>query len=251
MRLGVIADIHGNLPALEAVLADLATQRVDHVVDLGDRVSGPLWPRETLDRLVELGIPGVRGNHDRLAGSTSRDGLGLSDSHAFDALDAPRRQSLADLPVRLTVLPGIEAFHATPDHDERYLLDDMREGRLVRAAPGTIKARLGATDARIILCGHSHRAELIQLPGGPLILNPGSVGCPAYDDPSGQPHVSEAGSAHARYAILELVDSLSVPKVEFRALAYDWEKAAQRAEANGRAEWAFALRHGLMPAAKA
>lgn len=251
MRLGVIADIHGNLPALEAVLADLAEQKVDRIVDLGDRVSGPLWPRETLEKLVALGIPGVRGNHDRLAGSSSREGLGLSDAYAFDQLGTAQRASLASLPFRMVVSRGIEAFHATPAHDERYLLDDIAEGRLMRAKTDKIARRLGQTEARIILCGHSHRAELLQLPGGPLIINPGSVGCPAYDDPSGRPHVSEAGTPHARFAILDWDGSAASPTVTFRAIAYDWETAARRAEANGRSDWAHALRTGLMPAIKA
>lgn len=251
MRLGVIADIHGNLLALEAVLADLAIQGVDRIVDLGDRVSGPLWPRETFELLERRGIPGVRGNHDRLAGSTSRDGLGLSDSFAFDALDAERRTRLTALPFRLNLLPGIEAFHATPENDERYLLDEIRDGRLIRADSARIAARIGKTEARIVLCGHSHRADLVQIPDGPLVVNPGSVGCPAYNDPTGQPHISEAGSPHARYGILDLGESQSMPRVEFRAIAYDFEAAARRAEANNRAEWAFALRTGFMPAPKA
>jgi predicted phosphodiesterase len=246
MRLGVIADIHGNLPALEAVLADIAQQRVDHIVDLGDRVSGPLWPRETLELLERRGIPGPRGNHDRLAGSLTNEGLGPSDAHAFAALSTAQRRSLAELPFRMSVLPGIEAFHATPAHDERYLLDEIREGRLMRADLGRIARRLGSTEARIVLCGHSHRQELVQLPGGPLIINPGSVGCPAYHDPTGRPHVSEAGSPHARFAILDLGASSGLPKVEFRAISYDFEHAARQAEKNNRPDWAHALRTGTM-----
>ena len=66
MRIAVIADIHGNILALEAVLADLARRGgADRVVNLGDCVSGPLWPRETMERLEALGWPTVRGNHDR------------------------------------------------------------------------------------------------------------------------------------------------------------------------------------------
>ncbi len=110
----MIADIHGNLPRSGGVFADLARQNIDRIVDLGDRVSGPLWPRETFELLERRGIPGVRGNHDRLAGSAARDGLGRSDSFAFDALDAKQREGLACLPFRMSVAPGIEAFHATP-----------------------------------------------------------------------------------------------------------------------------------------
>lgn len=251
MRIAVLADIHGNLAALEAVLGDIGAQRIDRIVDLGDRVSGPLWPGETLERLVALRIPAVRGNHDRQVGASAREGLGLSDAFAFDALDAAQRQSLANLPFRMDVLPGITALHATPENDERYLLDDIRDGQLLRAPVAKIVRRVGATDARIILCGHSHRADLVQLPDGPLILNPGSVGCPAYVDSSGRPHVSEAGSPHARYAILQPDGSPGRGTVEFRAIAYDWPMAARRAEANGRPDWAFALRTGFMPRSKA
>ena len=66
MRIAVLADIHGNLLALEAVLADVAARGgADILVDLGDRVSGPLWPAQTLARLSDLPIVAVRGNHDR------------------------------------------------------------------------------------------------------------------------------------------------------------------------------------------
>ena len=65
MRLAVISDIHGNLLALEAVLADIEARGVDAIVNLGDCVTSPLWPKETFDRLGELALPTVRGNHDR------------------------------------------------------------------------------------------------------------------------------------------------------------------------------------------
>ena len=65
MSIAVIADIYGNLLALEAVLADLKSRGVDLIVYLGDCASGPLWPRETMQRLARLGALTVRGNHDR------------------------------------------------------------------------------------------------------------------------------------------------------------------------------------------
>jgi len=62
-------------------------------------------------------------------------------------------------------------------------------------------------------------AHLIQLPDGPLILNPGSVGCPSYDDPGAEPHVSEGGSPHARYAVLDITkDQVSADMI---AITYD------------------------------
>lgn len=65
MRLAVIADVHGNLIALETVLADIARRGSDLIVNLGDCVTSPLWPRETYELLEDRAMPTVRGNHDR------------------------------------------------------------------------------------------------------------------------------------------------------------------------------------------
>jgi hypothetical protein len=65
--MAVLSDIHGNLPALLAVLAQIDAEGITHVVNLGDIVSGPLWPRETAGRLMALGWPTIAGNHERQA----------------------------------------------------------------------------------------------------------------------------------------------------------------------------------------
>ena len=248
MRMAIISDIHGNILALEAVLADLERKRIDLIVDLGDCVSGPLWPKETFDRLKALGAPTVRGNHDRLVGEGNRAELGPTDAVAYDALTAADRAHLAALPFRREFVPGIVGFHATPGHDDRYVLDEIVEGRLVRASLEKITRRLGPPPAGIVLMGHSHRPDMLRLADGTLLINPGSVGDPGYEDTTGQRHCSEAGTPHARYAILDLADS-ALPDVTFRAVPYDFERAAQRAETLGRVEWAHALRTGFMPRA--
>ena len=90
----------------------------------------------------------------------------------------------------------------------------------------------------VILCGHSHRQSLTQMPGGPLIINPGSVGCPVFAD---IPHANciEPRSPHARYAILTHHGRRW--SAEFVALEYDWDQAAVRARDNGFAHWVEAL----------
>ena len=121
----------------------------------------------------------------------------------------------------------------------------MTSGVLVRASMEKIVRRLGPVAEKLVLLGHSHRPDLVRLPGGTIVMNPGSVGCPAYFDPTGQAHVSEAGAPHARYALVDAVDG-SDPSVMFLALAFDYEAAARRAEANSRPDWAHALRTGFM-----
>ena len=241
MRLAVVADIHGNLAALEAVLADMAGRRIDATIDLGDCVSGPLWPRETLDALRRLSWPTVRGNHDRAVATRPPAHLGRTDAFAHAALDADAHAYLAALPVRLTLGDDIVAFHARPDDDEAYLLEDVADGRLVPARPATIAARLAGLSARLILCAHSHRPGLVRLADGRTAVNPGSVGCPAYDDPTPPTHVSETGNPCARYAIVETGDSFAM---EFIALDYDHAAAVRRALAAGRPDWAHALATG-------
>jgi predicted phosphodiesterase len=248
MRIAVLADIHGNLPALDAVLADAAAFAPDLMVDLGDCVSGPLWPRETFARLAALKLPTVRGNHDRQVAGSAPEAMGPSDRYAHDQLGLDERRRLAALPFEMEFAPGVRGFHATPAHDDRYVLDAIADGRLMRARPEKIAERLQGLDARVILCGHSHRPDLVRLADGRVIINPGSVGDPAYHDPTGQPHVSEAGSPHARYAVIDLTSG-GVASATFRALAYDHEAAALRAESNGRTDWAHALRTGFMPTA--
>ncbi len=221
MRIAVIADIHGNLPALEAVRIDIARRHVDRTINLGDCVSGPLWPREVCDLLMAADDLTIRGNHDRWVSGPDLTSTGASDRYAYSQLNQGYRSWLAALPTSANAEHGILACHGTPTSDNRYLVEEVSDGRLVRASLAAIKERLGAVQARVVLCGHSHQGHFIQLPDGPTILNPGSVGCPSYDDPSNDPHVSESCSAHARYAVLDInEDQVSADMI---AITYDWK----------------------------
>jgi predicted phosphodiesterase len=245
MRIAVVADIHGNAPALEAVHADIARRGVERIVNLGDCVSGPLWPRETIEALIAAQWPTVRGNHDRWVAERSLESLGPSDVYAHHALDRSQRIWLGDLPAQLDLGGGLTAFHARAGDDTAYLLEDVEGGRMLRAPCESIADRLAGVGGRIMLCGHSHLPAALRLPDGRWVVNPGSVGCPAYADPDPPAHVSESGAPSARYAVLEL-DGDRVA-VDLIALAYDHDAAAHRAEANGRPDWAHALRTGFMP----
>ena len=95
-----------------------------------------------------------------------------------------------------------------------------------------------------MLCAHSHLPRLTQVTGELMVLNPGSVGCPGYADPTPPAHVSEAGSPHARYAML--VRDKGHWIAEHIAVDYDWDAASRRAADNGREEWARALATGFV-----
>ena len=241
-RIALIADIHGNLPALEAVLADISGRGVDAIVNLGDHVSGPLWPRETAALLMQHDWPTVAGNHDRMVVGDDPASHGPSDQYAYERLDDEQRTWLTRLPVTAGLDDGrVLLCHGVPDDDRRYLLETPEHGRLRLARPGEIARRLGDVSARVIVCGHSHVPRVVHHDGR-LLVNPGSVGLPAYVHDGRHAHVSETGSPLARYGLLEL--GVDGDRVDLVTVAYDHAAAAARADANGRPDWALALRSG-------
>ncbi len=243
MRLAVISDVHGNLLALEAVLADITTRGVDDIVNLGDWVAGPLWPRETFELLAELGIRSVRGNHDRWAIDRPDDQMPPAGRFARDALDPIQRETLHALPATID-MGDILACHGTPADDMQNLLEEPADGRLGPAPREAVAARLGAEASRqVVLCGYSHRQALVTGPNGCMIVNPGSVGCPAFAD---LPVAAswEHRSPHARYAVLTKRNGRW--GADLIALEYDWDKAAQRAADLGWPKWAAMLATGAV-----
>ena len=247
ITLAIISDIHGNLPALEAVHADIAARGISAVVNLGDHVSGPLWPRETAAWLMQHDWPSIPGNHDRVVVHDDVATLGPSDRFARDQVTPDQLAWLAAMPPTMScaVAESLSIFlcHGIPTDDRIYLLETPENGRLRLATPEQVAKRLGPVRAPVIVCGHSHIARASQHDGC-LIVNPGSVGLPAYNHTGTHAHVSETGSPLARYAMLEWTTPASAPRVSFIALEYDSEAAARRADERGRPDWSVALRTG-------
>jgi predicted phosphodiesterase len=236
MRIAAISDIHGNLPALEAVLDDIARRGPDVIVALGDLLAGPLWPRETADRLMALGCPTIRGNHERQTWQCEERPGEPSDQFTFDAITREQLAWTMELPPTVRLANDVFACHGTPDDDLTYLLEDPTTGTATLRGEDEIRRDCGALRVGLLLCGHSHVPRLVQLNDGPTIVNPGAVGIPAFSARHPVPHVHELGSPHARYALIERADRGW--QVEFRAIAYEWQRAVQRALDNGRADFA-------------
>ena len=255
MKFAIISDIHGNLLALQAVLTDIARQGADQTVNLGDILSGPLQPAETADLLMAQDFPTIRGNHERQllalrAQSAAQIDPATSDGYAATQVSLAHVAWLAALPVSMALNSDVWLCHGTPDSDLQYWLEtvmpgfEQGEGPGVRpATPAEVAGRLGSATHPVVLCGHTHVPRLVQS-GGVLIVNPGSVGLPAYDDAHPYPHVIENGAPHARYAMLE--KTRQGWQVDLRAVPYDHQAQALVAARNQRADWAHALATGYM-----
>lgn len=235
MRIAVLADAHGNLLALQAMLADLHTASPDLVVNLGDLATGPFDPAGSADAQVALGCPTVAGNHER----NLLEGDDKSSSVAFARpfLSAAHLRWIASLPVTLRLADGdVFACHGSPaGGDLDYLLEDVSTGRPVLASDDAIRPRVhGIGPATLVLCGHTHMPRVVQF-GRVLIVNPGSIGMPAYTDDGAVPHAIETGAPHARYAVVTRGPG-GIWSAELRAVAYDWDRAAQQAATNGRSK---------------
>jgi predicted phosphodiesterase len=260
MKLAVLSDIHGNLLALQAVLADIQRERVDAVVNLGDILSGPLLPAQTADFLMAQGFPTIAGNHERqLLQLKDRDRP--LDPFTSDGFTAARLQDhhwswLRGLPPTHWIADDVLLVHGTPTTDLQYWLETVtpdfaQHGSSgMRAASASEVAQRAGSDtdlhrATLGLCGHSHVPRVVQA-GEMLVVNPGSVGLQAYDDDRPRRHRSELGSPHARYAIVQR--DTQGWSARLCSVPYDWHAMQRLALANGRPDWAHALATGRMPA---
>lgn len=205
--LAVLYDIHGNLPALEAVLDDARDAQVDRFVLGGDYTAFGAWPIETLARLDDLEpATWIRGNWDRWLSSDDAPDMpadptvqGAGD-HARSAMDGAVLARLGGLPATVTI-EDILFCHASPGSDT--------EGFSCEEHELDADARLmdGVTE-ELVVCGHTH-VQFDRHADGLRLVNPGSVGLPLDGDP------------RAGYALIASPDD-----IELRRVAYDEDSAA-------------------------
>lgn len=244
LRFAVLSDIHGNLWALTAVLEDAGRRGIDRFVNLGDVLYSPLKPLETYQLLNTIDAITIQGNQDRDIYEADHARIAYNPTLAYvvaELGDEPI-EWLRSLPKTATVDEDVFACHGTPDSDLVYLLDDVSDGFSRVRDEREIVSLLGRIDSPLILCGHTHIARVVRLSSGQLVVNPGSVGLPAYDDEAPNYHRMQNYSPLASYAIIEnrqgdwLVEHLKVP--------YDFHSAAEKARRQGREDWACWIESG-------
>jgi len=234
-RVAALYDIHGNLPALEAVLRDVRAADVDAVVIGGDVVPGPM-PRECLAAIAALDVPvhAISGNGERGVVTLRADGTvdGVPEQAVgamrwvARVLAVPEIERLSGWPatrrLRIDGLGDVLFCHATPESDTDIVTKLTPAERIL-----TVFENAGAP---IVVCGHTHM-QFDRLVGGTRVVNAGSVGMPF-------------GEPGAYWLLLN-------PDIELRRTAYDLEAAATRIRASTYPQAAsFAEQHVLAPPAE-
>jgi predicted phosphodiesterase len=167
LRVAVLADVHGNLPALEAVLVDIEREGFDTIVSLGDLVSGPR-PVECLERVAALDPVWVIGNADRYAADPPEDAW-PADLHAHEQLSPEQRAELLAWPLTAE-LDGVLYCHGTPRSDEEVVTK--------LTPPERLAGILVDVAAPLVVGGHTHHQFTL-----PRWVNAGSIGMPYEDQP--------------------------------------------------------------------
>jgi putative phosphoesterase len=241
MALAVFSDIHGNLPALEAVLADIRRRPLDPVYCLGDLVGYAPFPNEVTARIRAAGIPTIMGNYDDGVGF-DREECGCAYRETGERMRG--QQSLEWTKARVT--PDNKAFlrtlvpeirmdvggrrlllvHGSPRKMNEYLFEDRPISSFQRLA--------ASSKADVIVFGHTHR-PYVKLVDRVWFVNVGSVGKP------------KDGNWHACYAV---VDATAEPPASFVRVPYDIETVARAIRASELPhEFAADLESGGAPSA--
>ncbi len=190
MRIAIVSDIHANLAALEAALADIGRRKADRVIVAGDLVGDGRQPAEVVALLRRLGFPALRGNVDRKVAEAAalsakaRNELATMRKTAellwtAGQLDRAGLDWLAGLPATLTVRVGgsrLLVVHGSPLADTDSIYPSL--------TPRALAAKLGAARPDVLACGHSH-VPFARRIAGVTVVNAGSVGRPVDGDPRG------------------------------------------------------------------
>ncbi|MDX1995651.1 MAG: metallophosphoesterase family protein [bacterium] len=222
--LTIFGDIHGNLPALEAVFQDMDARGLANLYCLGDLVGYGTFPNEVIARIRERSIPTLMGNYDQGVGNSSDDcgcayktesdrrrgeqSIAWTNAHTTEENKAFLRSLPAHIALQLDHL-RVLLVHGSPRKVNEYLFEDRPDDYFERI--------MDIAEADVLICGHTHLPYHKLLPSGRHVINAGSVGKPKDHDP--------------RAGYITVTVTGNHVGVEFLRVTYDIERAAQAIEA--------------------
>lgn len=198
MKIALFSDIHANLPAFEAFLADLDSRKVDAVYCLGDMIGYNIWPNEVIVEIRRRGIATLAGNHDK-----------KTSGYVYELVSPDNRAYLNTLPAHIRQeydQMNIVLAHGSTRSINEYVYEDLDESYVLEM--------MSEAKADVFCVGHSH-LPYHRIIGDKHVVNIGSVGKPKDGNPNGC------------YVVLSIDDQV---KVEFIRFSYDVEKAASAVE---------------------
>jgi len=249
-KMAIIADVHGNSWALEAVLEDIQKRNIVDILNLGDIFYGPLNPAKTYELISKTKMTSISGNVDRYMMEVTLDKIQkptipLSNptmSFVIQSFDDEGLRWIRKLPKTLTIDDSFFLCHGNLIADDFPLIEKITPNAVLLKTDDELTKETRKVNQPIILCGHTHTPRFVNLSNGKKIINPGSVGFPAYTHDFPYEHKMESCSPHAKYCVIETDnDLLSVQQI---SLKYDWDSAINQAKKNDRADWAEWLKSG-------
>lgn len=244
MKFAVLSDIHSNVFALEAVIADAKKHNVDLLVNLGDILYGPIAPRATYDLLIQHDIVTICGNQDRQIFEATAEDIASNPTMKFiiDNLGQEPIEWMKLLPFDVQLNDDVYLCHGTPDDDLIYLLENVELGYARLRSDNEIVKLLNGQKSKLICCGHTHIPRTVSLTTGQVIVNPGSVGLQAYTDDEPLIHSMENFNPMASYAIVDKIASSW--SIEHIKVPYNVKLAVTECEKRGRIDWIHFLTTG-------
>ena len=241
MQIAIISNIKSNVYALQEVIKDIKNRNIEVVLNLGDMFYGPIEPRKTYELIRKNKFINICGNEDRQILEASLDQLEKDSTlkYVYEDLGEEVLYWIQDLQFEKIIGGTYYMIHGTYFDDSQDLLENISNGE---AKPRSDEEIIKLTDnikTIFIFCGQSIIPKIHKLNTGQIVINPGAVGV--------QSEVKngikmENQTCDAAYSILTIEDNqYSVEQVR---VAYDFEKAALKAEENKRVDWAHALRTG-------
>jgi len=244
MKIAILSDIKSNVYALEAVIKDAKEKQVDVMLNLGDSFYGPIAPRATFELIKQNQFITICGNEDRKILESTPAQLEENDTlrYVFNDLNDDILYWIQDLPFEKLIGSDYYMIHGTYQDDSISMLEDVINGTTILRDDKKILEILDDITSKFVLCGNSCIPRCLNLSSGQVVINPGSVGLQAFKETYPAEYVVENNTPDASYVVLNIEEDKFA--IELIKVAYDFEKAALKAEENSRADWAYSLRTG-------